>query len=319
MSFVGDAIGSIVNPILGKPDPDAQERAIDQSTALQGQAGAMATDYYNQTGGMRKSLIDRLSGFLSGTTNPVDEATRLNPLLGSATNRATDYYAGNFDPTAGNPLLKSLADRSQQYLSGGFDPGAANPILGQLVDRSKKFLEGNLDPTASAMYAPTKMAAERQFNTARQGVLADAPAGGALLENLANLQGQKAASLTDAVGGIVKDEYGKTFDTANMLTQANENEAGRAVSTSDAINNILSGEKNTALSVTDMINQIIQGEYNKAYGMGQGSQSVAASGIAGAGDSSNKLLQALAGQQSAGAQGTGNIVSLLRGILELMG
>lgn len=188
MSVVGDILGDILNPALGKPDPSVQQTATETSTELARQAGAMSADYYGKTAPMRNSLITRLTDFM----------------------------------------------------------------------------KGNLDPTASAMYAPIKMTAERQYDTAREKTLEDLPRGGALYESLSNLAGQKAQT------------------------------------------------------ITDMISQIVQDEYNKAYAMGQGSQQVAASGITGAGDSTNKLLQALSSQQQAGAQQGSNAVGLISALLKYL-
>lgn len=187
MSVVGDILGDILNPALGKPDPEAQEEATKTSTGLAKQAADMSAGYYSATA----------------------------------------------------------------------------PIRGNLITRLTDFMKGNLDPTASAMYAPIKMTAERQYGEAREKTLEDLPRGGALYESLSNLAGQKAQT------------------------------------------------------ITDMISQIVQDEYNKAYAMGQGSQSVAASGITGAGDSTNKLLQALSTQQQAGAQQGSNAVGLAKLIAEI--
>lgn len=188
MSFIGDTLGSIVNPILGKPDPEAQENATNVSSALAQQAAGMSFDYYTKTA----------------------------PLRGAALNRLTN------------------------------------------------FMEGNFDPTASAMYGPIKMTAERQYDTARGNVMSQLPQGGALFESLANLEGQKAESITDQIARIVQDEY------------------------------------------------------NKAYAMGQGSPQVAAAGITSNADTMAKLNSSLAQQQSAGAQGTGNAVSLIAALLKYL-
>jgi len=233
MSFIGDLLGSVISPALGKPGADVQEEATKTSTNLANQAAAMARDYYARTGEMRGNIIDRLTDFTSGQSNPITQYNLMNPL--------------------NNDLYR----------------------------RSMKFMEGGLDPTASPEYAPIKMTAERQFDIARDQALSDTPAGGGLFDTLANIGSQKAATMTGQVGDIVKDEYNKAINMNNVL------------------------------------NQIIQDEYNKAYSMGQGSQTVAASGVTAAGDSTSKLLTALASQQGAGAKSGENVVGLWKLIQDL--
>jgi hypothetical protein len=135
MSVVGDVLGDILNPALGKPDPEAQENATETSTRLAEQAAGMSANYFNATGPMRNSLITRLTDFM----------------------------------------------------------------------------KGNLDPTDSAMYAPIKMTAERQYDTAREKTLEDLPRGGALYASLSSLAGQKANTITDMISQIVQDEYNKAY------------------------------------------------------------------------------------------------------------
>jgi hypothetical protein len=137
-------------------------------------------------------------------------------------------------------------------------------MRGGLINNLSRFISGNYDPTASPMYGPAKMTAERQYNTARNQVMSDTPTGGALYESLGNLQGQKANTMTDLMSKIISDEYGK------------------------------------------------------AYSMGQGSQTVAAAGVQAGAQSSNDLIKGLAAQQSAGAQGTGNAVALIGGLLKYL-
>lgn len=135
MGFIGDAIGSITQPLLGKPDPEYQENATTASTNATNLAAQMASDYYGKTASMRNSVISRLS----------------------------------------------------------------------------KFMNGSLDPTKSAMYAPIKMNAERQYTTARNELMEEAPRGGLLYDKLGDLLASKAQTLTDAIGGIVQDEYNKAY------------------------------------------------------------------------------------------------------------
>jgi hypothetical protein len=159
---------------------------------------------------------------------------------------------------ASTESTKFLTDMSKNYYNqtAGLREG--------LVNRFTNFINNGMDPTTSAQYAPIKMTAERQYQTAMDDLMSKTPAGGALYEGMANLGGQKAGT------------------------------------------------------ITDMISKIIQDEYNKAYAMGQGSQSVAASGVQSGATASNQLLSSLAQQQGAGAQGTGNAVALVGSLLKYL-
>jgi hypothetical protein len=81
MSFVGDAIASITNPILGKPSADQTSAATNTSLSLSAQqlaamqkALGMSQDYYNTTAPLRSNLINRYSSFLQGDNDPVASA-----------------------------------------------------------------------------------------------------------------------------------------------------------------------------------------------------------------------------------------------------
>lgn len=137
MSFIGDAISSITNPIFGKPDSDTQESAANASSDYTRLLSQMTGDYYNKTGGLRNTVIGNLENFMNG----------------------------------------------------------------------------NYDPTESAMYAPLKASAEQQYGTAKDSIMSELPQGGALLEGLANLQGQKANTLSTLLAQLVQDEYNKAYAT----------------------------------------------------------------------------------------------------------
>lgn len=144
MSFIGDTLGKITRPILGKPDQSQQESLMDSAvTAANAQAGI-----------------------------------------------ASDYY------------------------------GATKPLQQQVLQRSMDFMKGNFDPTASAMFAPIKNTVEQQFGTAQNNLMSQLPQGGALFQGLANIQGQKAISLSDLIAKIVADEYQKAYAIGSGSPQA---------------------------------------------------------------------------------------------------
>lgn len=104
-----------------------------------------------------------------------------------------------------NAATQWLTNMSQDYY------GRTAPLRNQLITRLQNFMTGNLDPTASPMYAPVKMNAERQFQTAKENVLSTLPKGGALYDTLAELESSKAASISTMLSQIIQDEYNKAF------------------------------------------------------------------------------------------------------------
>ncbi|MHB8123111.1 MAG: hypothetical protein ACYDG4_13255 [Desulfuromonadaceae bacterium] len=109
---------------------------------------------------------------------------------------------------AANNATNWLTGMSQDYY------GSTAGLRGDVISNLSDFMKGELDPVASSMYAPAKMTAERQYNTARDQVLSDSPAGGALFDNLTNLSAKKAGTLVDEIGKIVMDEYNKAYAMA---------------------------------------------------------------------------------------------------------
>lgn len=70
MSFVTD----FTNDVMGKPDPDDTSAATNAQTNSLNQALQMAQGYYNQTQGIRDSLIGRLGNFMQGNLDPAASA-----------------------------------------------------------------------------------------------------------------------------------------------------------------------------------------------------------------------------------------------------
>lgn len=141
--IIGDTIGQVTRPILGKPDQDLQEATQE------------------------------------------------------ATLNAT---------TAQNALASKLINELA-------------PVRNQIIQRSTDFMKGNFDPTASAMFAPMKASTEQQFSTAENNLMERMPQGGALFQGLANIQGQKAQSLSDLIAKIVADEYQKAYGLGSGAPQ----------------------------------------------------------------------------------------------------
>lgn len=71
-----------------------------------------------------------------------------------------------------------------------------------------------IDPTKSVLFPSLKDAIESQYTIAKQNLISSSPAGGALTTNLANLENQRAKSMTAALGDIGRQEYNTALQLA---------------------------------------------------------------------------------------------------------
>lgn len=88
------------------------------------------------------------------------------------------------------------------------------PLRDSLIDRSQDFLSGGFDPTKTPAFGARKLAAETQGQNARDAILANLPAGGALMDKLADVEIAKAGSLTGAASDIFDNEMNRAFSLA---------------------------------------------------------------------------------------------------------
>ncbi len=164
--FIGDTIGSITRPVLGKPDPSATESATNASTGMTNFLSQMAQNYWNATAPVRDSVLSRLS----------------------------------------------------------------------------EFMGGNFDPTASPMYAPIKSSTEQQYGTARDKIMETLPVGGALSESLADLESNKANTMSSLISQLVLDEYNKAYGIASGSPQTSQSGISSALAGNTGLLSALTGQ-----------------------------------------------------------------------------
>lgn len=88
------------------------------------------------------------------------------------------------------------------------------PLRESLISRSEDFLDGGGDVTGTPQFQALKSAADVQFGTARGQALEDVPAGGALIDALTNISGERASTLTRGAGELGERELGRAFSLA---------------------------------------------------------------------------------------------------------
>ena len=123
------------------------------------------------------------------------------------------------DPGEGANRLAWIAEQQLQQ---------AQPIKNLLLDRSKAFLGGGGDLYGTPSFQALKSASDTQFNTARSNIMSSLPQGGALLESLANLEGQKASNLTQGYGNLYENELSRAFALGTGGTPVAMNALGQA-------------------------------------------------------------------------------------------
>lgn len=153
------------------------------------------------------------------------------PVTGKADPKDQNAAAG-----ASAAYTNLMAGIARQYYKDTAE--TRNSVLNRLGD----FMNGNLDPTESVQYAPIKMNTERQYKSALDALMESTPEGGALYEGMANLAGQKANTLSEAIAQIVLDEYNKAYGVATGSPQVTLSGMGGAAGNANALVNALTGQ-----------------------------------------------------------------------------
>lgn len=122
----------------------------------------------------------------------------------------SDIFGGN--QSGGSPQSTAAADTLARLSQQLWDQTGIirQPVFSQLAD----FMKGGWDPTTSPMWDPLKANVENQFATAKGNIMSNVPAGGALLESLADTETSKANTLSGLAGNMIQDMYNKAYGTA---------------------------------------------------------------------------------------------------------
>lgn len=115
-----------------------------------------------------------------------------------------------------------------------------DPLRQMLLDRSSGFLASG-DPTQSPVYKNLQLTAGRTFNRAKDNAIARFAPGGALMEALTGLEGDRAQFLSQGAADIYESELdralalgtGATGQSLGALGQAGQIQALRAQANAD--------------------------------------------------------------------------------------
>lgn len=151
---------------------------------------------------------------------------------------------------ASSAAANKLADISAQM----FEEGSG--VRGQIQDMASKVLSGEYSPRMLPAYAPlyaeSKKGLESQYNVARNNIMSNTPAGGALYSALADLENKRASSIGSAgntlTSSLVSDIINKGYGGAY-------NSAGSALSGLSGSANTLASLNNTEVASGNAIGQ----------------------------------------------------------------
>jgi len=137
------------------------------------------------------------------------------PSSGVGGMQRSDYTINYHGDVGDNPANASLKHRvrtgiaTPAELQRAVSIGLVNPSEGWAEEKPKVF-----DVTASPMWDPTKMQAERSFDVAMDNILSQLAVGGGMNEAITDLNIGKASTLTSLAGQIAQDEYNKIYGLA---------------------------------------------------------------------------------------------------------
>ena len=111
----------------------------------------------------------------------------------------------------GAPAVPAAVPMTQEGIAGQIF-SETTPLRQGLIQRSADYLGGGID--SSPQFSAFKSAAEPQFAAARQQIISDTPAGGALTSALTDLESNRARALTEGRGAIDEQELARAFSLA---------------------------------------------------------------------------------------------------------
>jgi hypothetical protein len=109
------------------------------------------------------------------------------------------------DPPGASPLEAELARYYRRNIR------KTDPIRNRLYSRSNRFLKGGMDVTGTPAYNAVRAMANQQSDQAKDNILETMPNGGVLLDKLADVDIDKARTLTSASSDIYNSELDRAM------------------------------------------------------------------------------------------------------------
>lgn len=156
----------------------------------------LAEQLFTQTDPLRSALIERSATFLGAPSAP----RNLDAAIAAQAPPPPRGGAG-----FSGMISNAMAERRNEAI--------ANPDA-HPIPRTGGAPMGFGDVTATPTYAAFRDSTDRTFRQARESTTARLPGGGALLEALAGIEGQKASTLTQGAGQIYENELARALSLA---------------------------------------------------------------------------------------------------------
>lgn len=161
-------------------------------------------------GGSTRTLLGTGLGAVAGSIFPVvgtGLGAALGGGLGSALSDSKDYTPG------ATPQEKAL---SQIALANW---NQTDPLRQTMLGGLQKTMAGQTPIYSLPQYAPMRAATEAQYRTARNNTIGSVPEGGALARALANLESNRAQTLSAMGGDLLQDAINKSYGVAFQAPQ----------------------------------------------------------------------------------------------------
>ena len=89
-----------------------------------------------------------------------------------------------------------------------------DPMRQSMIGNYENFLGGDYDVSQNPVWGPSRDVLEGQYDVARENVISNVPKGGALTEQLTNVDTARAEGLGGLASNIAQDEYNKAYGMA---------------------------------------------------------------------------------------------------------
>jgi hypothetical protein len=103
---------------------------------------------------------------------------------------------------------KAAANIAQDIYAG------TSPNRKRLLSNQENFLEGDYDISQNPVWGAGRGVIEDQYSVAEENVIGATPRGGALTDQITNLESNRADALGGLAAQVSQDEYNKTYGAA---------------------------------------------------------------------------------------------------------
>lgn len=202
--------------------------------SMGGKGGGDASDYadalsdiamqtFEEATPLRQQLISNWGSFLGmpSTSFSLDSGAGEMPQLADYALGVTDetwepgqtlFSTGGDTVGFSSTNLDNMSGATGEYDYDSYMQALSDYLSGGGLQVASTGGEGSgYNVESSPMWDVYKNQIEQNYDTAKAGTMESLPAGGALLESLADLESDKASDMTNAMGSVAQSEYDKLY------------------------------------------------------------------------------------------------------------